>query len=616
MKIALRLFGYAKPYSWMVAGSLAASLLASICLVGLVSLSQPFFNEILLMAPGDGAPAVETPSQKVDALKILNRYLDMERIQGWFGERGDVAITGIALLIIGLTSLKGIFTYMTTYGVKKVGLLLVTDLRADLHEKIQYQSLGFFSRYQSGELMSRVTNDVGRIQSALSKDLADFVRVGFIMIAQVVWVFYIYWQLAFFSIVLLPLIVYPLYQVGKRLRKASRVSQERLADVSNLLQGSVAGARVVRAFSGERFEKSQFRQALDRLLRIDIRGARVNALSAPMLEMVGALTAGTMVVFAGIQIRAGNLNPGEFMSFLVGMGWFYASMKRLAKANNQFQAALAAGIRCFQILDEEPEVKERPGARTLPPFAREIEFRNVSFRYGSRPILQDINLRVPAGAVVALAGSSGVGKTTLVNLLLRFYDSTAGAILFDGIDVREVTLSSLRRQIGLVTQEVNLFTDTVKNNIAYGNPAADMAGVVKAARAAYAHEFIEILPQGYDTRVGHGGHGLSVGQQQRISIARAIWKDSPILILDEATSALDPESERLLDGALSNLIQGRTVFIIAHRPATVKKADKIFVVVGGKIVEEGSHETLLREGAHYPRLYDLEFQADTRVIGS
>ena len=604
MNTGLRLLRYTRPYALVLGAAMAGAVLASIALVGLVSLSQPFFNEVLGLEPGGGASVVPVPG-KIDALQLVRRWVDFDRLGGWFGTTAGPVIE-LTLLLVGLALVRSLFSYLSAYGIRRTGLQVVRDLRSDLYGTIQGQSLRFFAGYQPGELISRVTGDVARIERSVSGDLNDFLRVGFIALTQAVWVFYIYPGLAFVSLVLLPLIVIPIYQFGRRLRKASRVSQERMADVMSLLHESITGLRIVRAFGAERFELRRFRDGLGRMLRIDTRAARVNALTSPAMELVGAAAGGALVLYAGLQAQGGRLNPGEFMSYLAAMSWLYASLKRITKVNNQFQQALAAGKRVFQLIDAPVEVRDRSSVRPLAPFRRGIVFREVSFRYLDQPVLHGIDLELPAGSVIALAGRSGAGKTTVVNLLLRFYDPTSGVIEIDGVDIRDVTLRSLRDQIGLVTQEVNLFTDTVRSNIAYGVPDAAFDRIEAAARAAYAHEFIEALPDGYDTRIGRGGHGLSMGQLQRLSIARAIWKDPPILVLDEATSALDPESERLLDSALANLIRGRTVLVIAHRPRTIQRVDRIFVLADGRVVEQGDHDTLLRDGQHYRRVYDLE----------
>jgi len=453
-----------------------------------------------------------------------------------------------------------------------------------------------------------MTSDIARMQRTVSGDLADIFRLTFIIVGQICWVFYLYWKLSAVCLVILPLVLYPIVRFGRRLKITSRSSQEKMAEVTNILKETITGNRIVKGFGMEDYEVRRFTDALKKVQRQELRGARMVSLSPPIMEMVGALAAALLIGYAGYQISRGAVNPGEFSSFLFSLGWLYASVKNLAKINNDLQQSLAATRRVFEMMDADLEIREKPGAVELPPFREEIRFRDVSFSYGNNPVLQGVNLTVRSGKVVAIVGSSGAGKTTLLNLLPRFYDVSAGSVTIGSLDIRDVTLASLRRQIGIVTQEVLLFDDTVRNNIAYGRQDVSLSDVEKAARAAYAHDFILRLSRGYDTRLGEAGHLLSVGERQRISIARALLKNSPILILDEATSALDTESEAMVQQALNNLMKGRTVFVIAHRLSTVRNADVITVLEGGRIVEEGSHEMLLAGRGAYARLYELQFR--------
>jgi subfamily B ATP-binding cassette protein MsbA len=396
--------------------------------------------------------------------------------------------------------------------------------------------------------------------------------------------------------------------MGRRLKEASRSSMQRTGDASLIMKEGISGTRVVQAFGMEEFETDRFVASLDRVQRVEKRAARLLSISGPVLELLAVVGVAPLLVYSAQRVAAGKLSAGEFFTFLTVLFMIYASIRNLVKINNDLQQGLAAARRVFEMVDEPHQVEEKPQAAALPPFRDRIELRGVSFAYGKAPVLKDIDLTVRPGQVVALVGASGAGKSTLVNLLPRFYDVTAGAVLLDGRDVRDVTLASLRQNFGLVTQEVILFDDTVRNNIAYGRVDIPLDRVIEAARAAHAHGFIETLPQGYDTPLGESGHRLSQGQRQRLSIARAILKDSPILILDEATSSLDSESESEVQAALDYLMRGRTVFVIAHRLSTVRRADVILVLDAGRIVERGAHAELLAARGLYARLHNLQFR--------
>ena len=617
MKDLLRLLRYARPYLGKLVAGLVCAALSSILILALASLVLPLVNGVL--PAGTEAAAQQEKlhhgSDKFNALDYTNRLLG----EGWvtryssFGkklvEKGrSTNFLAIAVLILFLFLVKGVLTYFSAYYSRYVGLQVILDLRRDLYARIHRQGLAFFSSHPTGLLISRMTSDISRMQRTVSGDLADVFRLSFIIIGQVFWVFYLYWKLSAICLVILPMVLYPIVRFGRRLKATSRSSQEKMADVTNILKETITGNRIVKGFGMEDYEVRRFADALKRVQRQELRSARMVSLSPPIMEMVGALAAALLIGYAGHQISRGAMNPGEFSSFLFSLGWVYASVKSLAKINNDFQQSMAATRRVFEMMDAGLEVREKAGATELPPFSSGIAFRDVSFTYGNKPVLDGVNLDVIAGKVVAIVGSSGAGKTTLVNLLPRFYDVTVGTVTIDGQDIRDVTLASLRRQIGIVTQEVLLFDDTVRDNIAYGRQDVSLADVEAAARAAYAHDFIMRLPHGYDTRLGEAGHLLSVGERQRISIARALLKNSPILILDEATSALDTESEAMVQKALNNLMRGRTVIVIAHRLSTVRNADVITVLEGGRIVEQGNHEVLLASRGAYARLYELQFR--------
>jgi len=457
---------------------------------------------------------------------------------------------------------------------------------------------------------------VEKIQSAVSEMAGDLLKEGLTVVGLLVILFVKDWRLALLSLVAMPLAFYPLVRFGRHLRASNETSLRRWRDISEILQETISGFRVVKAFGMEAFEISRFRRAAGRLLTVNMRITRTTSVLPPLMEFVGGVALVGALFYGSHAIQTGRLTTGEFTSFLVALFAMYTPVKRLSRVNATLQGALAAGRRIFEVLDTHLEVAEAPGARRLPRMKGEIEYRGVGFRYadGGGAVLRRVSFSGRSGEVLAIVGTSGAGKTTLVNLLPRFYDVSDGAILMDGVDIRTVTLRSLREQIGLVTQETVLFNDTVRANIAYGLEGVDEARVETAARAAFAHDFILDLPRRYDTVIGERGSRLSGGQRQRIAIARAILKDPPILILDEATSALDAESERLVQEALANLMRGRTTLVIAHRLATVRNADRILVLEGGEIRETGSHEELLRRGGLYGRLHELQFAPEDPAL--
>lgn len=624
MKDLSRLLRYARPYLGKLVAALVCAALAALTIVALASLVRPLVNDVLPTAPKAAVPEGKShhTADPFSVLDYSNRILG----EGWIAKysslgqkledkgRSTTFLT-IAVLVLILYLLKGFLNYFSTYYVRAVGLQVILDLRKDLYGRIQRQSPAFFSANPTGLLISRLTSDIARMQRTVSGDLADVFRLSFIIAGQVLWVFFLYPAMSALCLFVLPVILYPIIRFGRRLKITSRSSQEKMADVTNILKETITGNRIVKGFGMEDYEVRRFTDALKKVQRQELRGARLVSLSPPIMEMVGALAAACLIGYAGYQISKGAVDAGQFSSFLFSLGWLYASVKNLAKINNDFQQSMAATRRVFEMMDAEVDVHESPEAAVLAPFMNTIEFREVSFRYNAAPVLEGVNLQVQCGQVVAIVGGSGAGKTTLVNLLPRFYDVTSGALTIDGTDIRKVTLASLRSQIALVTQEILLFDDTVRNNIAYGRQDVAREAVESAARAAYAHDFIQKLPSGYDTRLGEAGHLLSVGERQRISIARALLKNSPILILDEATSALDTESESMVQKALNNLMHGRTVFVIAHRLSTVRNADLITVLEGGRIVEQGSHEILLQKRGAYARLYELQFREGTGTHG-
>jgi len=506
--------------------------------------------------------------------------------------------------------LKGAGGYVSSLLMADVGQRVVRDLRDRLYRHILGQSAAFFSRRTSGRLISLLTNDVNQVQLTVSETIADLTRESLAVIGFAALLFYLDWKLALLVLVAAPLIVYPLVLLGQRIRRSTRRGQVELEHVTHLATEGFTGQRIVKAFGAEAREAARFGQATEHLYRTNMRITSAMAAMPPSMELIGGIATVLGLWYGTDQISRGNLTAGEFGSFLAAAFMMYQPVKKLSRVNASIQQAIASSERIFEMFDTHTEVVEKPGAQELARMSRTVEFRDVSFAYDDRAegfALRNASFTVRAGQVVALVGLSGAGKTTIVNLIPRFYDVKGGAILIDGVDTRDATLTSLRGQIALVTQETVLFDDTIAANIAYGVPGAPRADVEAAARAAHAHEFVIQLPGGYDWRIGERGQMLSGGQRQRLAIARAILKDCPLLILDEATSSLDAESELLVQDALANLMRNRTTFVIAHRLGTVRRADLILVVEDGRIVETGRHDDLVgREGGVYAKLYALQ----------
>ncbi|MCA1905380.1 MAG: lipid A export permease/ATP-binding protein MsbA [Desulfarculus sp.] len=522
----------------------------------------------------------------------------------------------VPLVVIVLYVVKGGCSYGQSYLMQYVGQRIITQYRIDLYAHLQKLSLSYYDRVPTGELMSRITNDVNQIQGAVSSVVTGLLRELFTVIGLIVVLFWRDWFLAIFAVGVFPICAIPLVKFGRRLRKISHRSQETMADVSVLLHETISGARIVKGFCREQHEIERFSREAFRLFVLRMKDVSTRAISSPLMEFLGGIAIAGILFYGGWQVIEGRSTPGTFFSFLTALIMLYEPVKHLSGLNNEIQNGLASASRVYAVLDTKPEILDRPDAIELPRLSREIEFRGVGFSYRpGEPVLQDVNLIVPVGQVLALVGSSGGGKTTLVNLLPRFYEVTQGTILIDGVDIRQATLASLRGQIAIVTQQIVLFNDTVKNNIAYGRPEASQAEIEAAAEAAYALDFIQRLPQGFDTNIGEAGVLLSGGERQRLSIARALLADRPILILDEATSSLDTESEMYVQKALENLMQGRTTFVIAHRLSTIQRADRIIVMSGGRIVEEGRHQDLLARGGLYHRLHQMQFAVD-RGLGA
>ncbi len=519
--------------------------------------------------------------------------------------------TAVAFALVAATALKGIFDYAGTYLVNYAGYGMITDVRDDLYNAFLRSSAAFFSKHTTGTLLSTIINDVERVQYAMSTVLAEFLQQFFTLIFTAGVVVLLGGKLAWVLLLFVPAILYSSRKIGRQVRTRTRGGQDKLAEIQNILHETITGNRIVKAFGMENWEMERYRAAARRLFRANLRMVAAFAISSPLMDFLGAVAIALLLLLGRDQINHHIFTAGTFLAFIVAVFKLYEPVRKFALFNNNFQQAIGASSEIFRFMDIEDEVREKSGAKRLPKFSSAIRFEDVAFSYhdedDSRDVLHGINLEVKSGEVLAVVGSSGAGKSTLVHLIPRFFDVSSGRILIDGHDVRDVTLASLRSQIGIVTQETVLFNDTLRNNIAYGQPHVSLKLVEAAARAAHAHEFICALSEGYNTMIGERGVRLSGGERQRIAIARAILKNSPILILDEATSALDSESESLVQSALQNLMSGRTVFVIAHRLSTVRRADRIVVLENGTIGDIGAHEALIQKIGTYRRLYELQF---------
>ena len=544
----------------------------------------------------------------VGALTSSQAVLVKPILDDIFLAKNPASLKWLPIAVVMIFLLKGICNYIQTVLMSFIGLRIVTDLRNKLYEQIQKQSLSFFTQHPTGLLMSRVTNDVASIQDASSEVVTSIVKDSFTIISLVCVIFYTDWKLAFIAMIIFPLTIYPISEFGKKIRKVTTSTQITMATLSSLLQETISGTRIVKAFGMEKYENKRFAGENERFFKLNMKAVSVKALSHPLMEFLGGLGIAAVIFYGGYNVLAGKSTPGTFFSFLTAVLMLYEPVKRLTNVNNTINQGIAGAERVFSIIDLAPDIEDKPNAAELPPVSRGIDIENVTFCYEKIPVLKNIQLSIKAGEVVAFVGMSGGGKTSLVNLIPRFYDVSEGRILIDGYDIRDVSLQSLRRQIAIVTQQTILFNDTVRNNIAYGSFEKSENDIISAAKAANAHDFIMKMPKGYDTNIGELGTKISGGEKQRLSIARAILKNAPILILDEATSSLDTEAEMEVQDALDNLMKGRTTLVIAHRLSTIRNADRIVVLVNGEIVEEGDHETLMKKQGEYFRLYNLQFK--------
>jgi ATP-binding cassette, subfamily B, bacterial MsbA len=602
MRSFLRLIRYGIPYSiqW-VAGVLLLAAVGALDTFR-VLLLQPVFEQVLQPSAPEGPITLGLPTGEwhFDLRVFIPHFLHMHN-----------AWTVVATAIVAATFGKGLCDYLGTYLVNYAGFGMITDLRNHLYEATLRRSASFFHKHATGTILSTLINDVDRVQLAMSSVIGEFLQQFFTFLVGIVFVIRLGGHLSWALVLFIPVVITSARKIGREVRSRTRTGQDKLAEIQNILHETVTGNRIVKAFNTEIWEILRFKRASKRLFRANLRNVRIQSISSPLMDTIGAIAIALFLFIGRNEIQHGRMTMGLFAAFIFLLFKLYDPVRKFAYFYNSFQQAMGASLSIFGFFDAKDDVKERPHAAAMPQFAKSIRFDNVGFAYstekGESQILHNVNLDVYAGELLALVGPSGAGKSTLVNLIPRFFDVTSGRILIDGRDIREMTLGSLRRQVAQVTQETILFNDTVQNNIAYGQPDTKNELVEQAARAALAHDFIMKMPQGYATVIGEKGFRLSGGEKQRLAIARAILKDAPILILDEATSALDAESESLVQAALSNLMQGRTTLVIAHRLGTIRRANRIAVLEGGRITAIGPHEELLTTSPTYQRLYQLQF---------
>jgi ATP-binding cassette, subfamily B, bacterial MsbA len=600
MKNVLRLLRYGLPYTLEWLPGVALSAVVGALEAFRVLLLQPIYDQVLNPNAPEGPILI--------GLAHSRWHFDLRMVAPHFIHNAwDV----VAYALIASTLLKGLADYTGTYLVNYAGFGTITDLRNHLYETIIRRSTRFFHQNPTGTILSTLINDVDRVQVALSSVIGDFLQQFFTFVIGVILVIVLGGWLSWALLLFVPVVITSSRKIGREVRTRTRTGQDKLAEIQNILHETVTGNRIVKAFNTELWEILRFKNAAKRLLKANMRSVRIQSISSPLMDFIGAVAIAMFLLIGRNEIKHGNMTLGLFGSFILLLFKLYDPVRKFALFYNSFQQALGASASIFGYFDVKDDVVERPHARTFTRFRDSIKFENVGFSYsteeGEHQILHNVNLEVHAGEVLAVVGPSGAGKSTLVNLIPRFFDVTSGRILIDGHDLRELTLASLRRQVAQVTQETILFNDTVRNNIAYGQPDVKAAVVQQAARNALAHEFILNMPQSYATEIGEKGFRLSGGEKQRIAIARAILKNAPILILDEATSALDAESESLVQAALANLMQDRTVLVIAHRLSTIRRANRIAVLECGRITAIGNHDELLITSPTYQKLYQLQF---------
>lgn len=615
-ELAPFLWSYFRRYLGWLALALTATAVYAVTTVLLLALFRPILSDVLLTDAGTAGGLVEVAAAEPAAdagaagfgLDLDDLFADfLDRIEAAVGVNPKNAVWFLPLLFIFVFLMRSFAGFVNGYLFQIIGLGATNDLRNDLYRRILHQSSRFYARHPTGELVSRVGNDVSVMQNAVSSRMLDLIQQSVTLVFLVWYLMSTHLKLAAICLVVAPAVLIPIVRFGKGMRRTTHRTQERLAEVSNLVAEAARGQRVVKAFAMEGFELERFEKATAKHLKAKLRAQLLSYLSSPVVESMAAIGGAAFVIYAGLIVRRGEMEPAVVVSFLTNLLMLYDPIRKLNKVNLILQEALAAAQRVAGMMAIPNDVEDAPGAPELAPLHRGIEFRDIWFSYEDAEVLKGVDFAVERGQVVAVVGLSGAGKSTLVNLLPRFFDPIRGQVLVDGVDIREVTLKSLRSQIGLVTQDTILFDDTVRNNIAYGSAEMPLQTVQAAAQAAYADEFIAEIAEGYDAMIGEGGLKLSGGQRQRLAIARALVKDPPILILDEATSHLDSESEALVQKALYNLMSGRTALVIAHRLSTVQRADRILVMEDGRIVEDGTHLELLAAAGVYKRLFDLQF---------
>jgi ATP-binding cassette, subfamily B, bacterial MsbA len=597
MRDLLRLLGYLKPHWPFFTLATFAMLLVGLLESAIGALIVPIFDQAFVQGPG-------TQSATLFGLQHL---IPREPLGAW---------KIISILLVSFTIAKGIAEYLSTYLMARIGQSAVLKLRQDLYSHLLAQSATFFERHRTNYLVSRLVSSAAAIETAVTSTIRDMLRESFTLIAFLTASFYYSWRLTLLSLAIAPIIAVLTAKFGTALRNLARESFEGSKKLTDTAQEALANQGIVKAYRAEKRESARFTAVAKTIVRANLRSASIAGAAPPTIELIGIAFVVLLLYFGQHEIIAGRMNAAQFVTFLFFLFRSYDPMRKLSRLQNSMEQALAAAHHVWEVMDEHAAIEERPNARELAPLKSQIELKDVSFGYAneSRSVLRNVTLNIPAGTMVALVGESGGGKSTLTKLLPRFHDPLTGEVLWDGVDLKDGTLASLRRQIALVTQETVLFNDTVRHNISYGRPDASDAEIEEAARIAFAHDFIQELPNGYETVVGERGIFLSGGQRQRLAIARAILVNAPVLILDEATSALDAESERLVQRAIANLVRNRTTIVIAHRLSTIRRADVIVVMEAGRIIEMGTHSELLSQGGQYRKLYELQFADEEELV--